>query len=67
MKPDYTTRMTRHTPKVVVAYDKHLGREKGVLIHAEPRCGATIAPGATTTLDAHVTCAACLALLEAGK
>lgn len=63
MKPDYSTRRTRHTPKVVVAFDRNLGREKASLIDGEPRCGKPFAPGATTSLDAHVTCEECIAIL----
>lgn len=55
---DLASKMTRHSPKVVIV------RDRAHLMVGEPRCGARIGPGATTNVDAFVTCDACIDLLE---
>jgi hypothetical protein len=54
-------RTTLHTPVVL------MGRDRAVPVHGEPRCGARIAPGATTAINAGVTCEACLKLMAKGE
>lgn len=53
--------MTRHTPKVVIQ------RDRAHLMTGEPRCGARVAPGSTTAIDAFVTCDECIDILEGKK
>lgn len=61
MKGVELRKTTRHSPKVVIV------RDRAHLMTGEPRCGARIAPGATSAIDAFVDCDACIALLEGGR
>ena len=64
MKNPYTPSMTRHHPKVVLAFDRNLGRDQETLVTSEPLCGAPIRPGATSAIDAMVSCEKCKQLKE---
>lgn len=50
---DYETRRVRHRPKAVVSRDRY------VLIHGEPICGAPYAPGSTSIDESRINCPEC--------
>lgn len=60
--PDYSSKKTRHTPRVFIKR----GGDVAIHLNGEPACGKDGGPGSTTVVDVYVSCEACLAIL-AGK